>query len=562
MSCRYAAVSDYGLRQGTLSIGLVVIAYAAAENITSVETRQEATRMKPFDVNGNFHPTAEGKELRRLTVRGGAATISASALSLAVQVVSTVILARLLTPADFGVVAMVTTFVMFLMGVGANGCNEAIIQRDKVDRFLASNLFWINLAVGLILMVGFAAAGSLLAQFYKNPLVAHVTVAMSPGILIAAVSVVPLALLKRAMRFAAVSANDVIGRTVNTALTILLALRGWGYWALVAGIVAQALSIAIGAWWLCRWIPSLPRRGVGTRAVLRFAAHVYGTFNANYFTRNFDNLLVGWRFNAVALGYYKRAYDLFALSASQLTAPLNNVALAALSRVKNDPARFRRYFASSLEVIAMVGMAVGADLTLVGKDVVRLVLGSKWLESGRIFELFGPGIGVMLLYSTIGWIHVSIGKPERWFRWTLVESTATGALFLVALPWGPAGIAVAWSVSFWVLLIPAFWYAGRPIHFGVSQLLGATWKYALASLVAGWISTIALRRFAFLGIPGSVLYTLEEIIIISLVFLILYLGAVILLHRGFSPLHQLRSLLLELAPAKKQAKEPVAELYV
>jgi len=504
--------------------------------------------MTPFDAKGYFHPSAEGKELRRLAVRGGVATISASALSLAVQVVSTVILARLLSPTDFGLVAMVTTFVMFLMGVGANGCNEAIIQRDKMDRFLASNLFWINLAVGLLLTVGFAAAGSLLARFYGNPLVADVAVATSPGILLAAVSVVSIALLKRAMRFAAVSANEVVGRTVNTAVTILLALRGWGYWALVAGIVAQALSVAMGAWWLCRWIPSLPRRGVGTRATLRFAAHVYGTFSANYFTRNFDNLLVGWRFNAAALGYYKRAYDLFALSAGQLTAPLNNVALAALSRVKNDPARFRRHLTSSLEMIALVGMAMGADLTLVGKDVVRLVLGPKWLESGRIFELFGAGIGVMLLYSMIGWIHVSIGKPERWFRWTLVESTVTGLMFLVALPWGPAGIAVAWSVSFWILLIPAFWYAGRPIQFGASQLLGAVWKYALASLGAGWITTITLRRLAFSGKPGSVLYTLEEFIVISVVFLMLYLGAVILLHRGCSPLRRLRSLLLELAP--------------
>jgi PST family polysaccharide transporter len=506
--------------------------------------------MKLFDANGDFHPSAEGKELRRLAIRGGAATICAAALALAVQVVSTVILARLLTPADFGVVAMVTTFVMFLMGVGANGCNEAIIQRSKMDRFLASNLFWINLAVGLILMVSFAGAGSLLAQFYKNPLVAKIAVATSPGILIASLSVVPVALLKRAMRFASVSANDLTGRAVNTAVTVLLALRGWGYWSLVAGILAQALSISIGAWWLCRWIPSLPRRRVGTRAVLRFAGHVYGSFNAGYFTRNFDNLLVGWRFNAVALGYYKRAYDLFALSASQLTAPLNNVALAALSRVKDDPARVRRHLVSSLGMIAFIGMAMGADLTLVGKDVVRLVLGSKWAESGRIFQLFGPGIGVMLLYSTIGWIHVSMGKPERWFRWMLVEATATGLSFLVALPWGPTGIAVAWSVSYWILLVPAFWYAGRPINFGPSLLLGAVWKYALAALVAG-CSIFMLRRLTFSGSPGSLFHTFEEIVLISVAFSILYLGAIILLHRGFLPLRQLKDLLRELAPASR-----------
>jgi PST family polysaccharide transporter len=508
-------------------------------------------RMRPFDASGDFHPTAEGGELRRLAVRGGAATISAAALSLAVQVASTVILARLLTPADFGLVAMVTTFYMLLMGVGANGCNEAIIQRDNMEQSLASNLFWINFAVGLILMIGFAAAGSLLARFYRNPQVAHVVVVMSPAILIAAISVVHVSLLKRAMRFATVSANEVVGRVANTAVAILLTLRGWGYWALVAGIVAQALTIAIGAWWLCRWIPSLPRRGMGTRAIIKFAASVYGTFNANYFTRNFDNLLVGWRFNAVALGYYKKAYDLFALSASQLTAPLNNVALAALSRVKDDPARFRRQLARSLEIVAFIGMALGADLTLVGKDVVRLVLGPKWLESGRIFELFGPGVGVMLVYSTVGWIHLSIGKPWRLLRWTLIESAATASLFVLALPWGPAGIAVAWSVSFWILLIPAFWYAGRPIQFGTSQLMAAVWKYGVASLTAGWVTTITVRRLGFSAMPASAGAAFEGIIVISVMFLTLYLAAVILLHRGCSPLRQFGSLLLELAPVSR-----------
>jgi PST family polysaccharide transporter len=514
--------------------------------------------MTPFDASGAFRPIAEGNELRRLAVRGAAATVSAQALMLAVQVVSTVVLARLLTPGDFGVVAMVTTFSMLLMSFGTSGFSEAVIQPEEMNRSLASNLFWITFAIGLILTIGFAAAGSLLARFYRNPLVTHVAVGMSVAIFTAAAPVMHLALLKRAMRFAAVSANEVVARAANTAVAILLALRGWGYWALVTGIVAQGLSTTIGAWWLCRWIPSLPRRGVGTRAVLRFAANVYGRFSANYFARNFDNLLVGWQFNAAALGFYKKAYDLFALSANQLTAPLSNVALAALSRLNQDPVRFRRYLANTLGIVAFVGMAAGADLTLVGKDVVRLVLGPKWSESGRLFELFGPGIGIMLIYSTVGWIHLSIGKPGRWLRWTLVESAATALLFVLALPWGPAGIAVAWSVSFWTLSIPAFWYAGRPIRLGVSSLIAVVWKYATASLLAGLATAAIIRGTPFWGTPPGANAALGAIIIISALFVTLYLGTVILLHWGLAPLRQLARLLRELAPSQR-ATRPAAE---
>ncbi len=514
--------------------------------------------MIPFDTSGAFHPRAGGDELRRLAVRGAAATISASGLSLAAQVIGTVILARLLTPGDFGVVTMATTFSLLVASFGLNGFTEAIIQCEGIDHFTASNLFWLNLGAGLVLAIGFAAAGSLLVRFFGNPLVAKVAAGLAVGIFIAAVSVIHLALLKRAMRFAQTSTNDVIGRVVNTAVSILLAWRGWGYWALVAGIVSQQLSATVGAWWFCRWTPSLPRRTGKTGAMVRFAAKVYAQYSLAYSTLNIDNLLVGWRFNAVALGFYKKAFDLFALTASQLTTPLHNVALAALSRLKQDHVRFRHYLANALGMVAFAGMAMSADLTLVGKDMVRLVLGPKWSEAGRIFELFGPGIGVMLLYTTLGWIHLSIGKPGRWLRWSLFQLVATASLFLLALRWGPEGVAAAWSISLWTLLIPGFWYAGRPIGFAVSDLIGAIWRYAAAALVAGLATAAITRGTPFWANPSSTGAALGATVIISLLFGALYLGTVILFHWGLAPLRQLASLLRELAPAQKDTK-PAAE---
>jgi O-antigen/teichoic acid export membrane protein len=514
--------------------------------------------MIPFDDSGAFHPRAGGHELRRLAVRGAAATLSAAALSLGLRVVGTVVLARLLTPGDFGLVTMVTTFSLFAASFGLNGFTEAVIQFEELDHYTASNLFWLNSGVGLVLAIAFAAAGSLLARFYGNPLVASVATCLSVGIFISVASVLHLALLKRAMRFSALSVNDVVGLGVYTAVGALLALAGWGYWALVVAVVAQAFSLMIGAWWLCPWVPSLPRRTGKTGAMVRFAAKVYGQFTVRYSTQNIDNLLVGWRFNAAALGFYKRAYDLFALAASQLTAPLSNVALASLSRLNEDHVRFRRYLASSLGMVAFAGMAMSADLTLVGKDVVRLVLGAKWSESGKIFELFGPGIGVMLIYNTIGWVHLSIGKPGRWLRWCLVELATTASLFLAALPWGPAGVAAAWSISYWILLVPGFWYAGRPIGFGVSALIDAIWRYTAAALVSGLATAEIIRGTPFWDTPQTTSANLAAIFIISTLFAVLYLATVILFHLGLAPLRQLASLLRELAPSRK-AVEPAAE---
>ncbi len=510
--------------------------------------------MIPFDASGAFHPANDRSGLRQLAVRGAAATVSASGLSLVVQVVSTVIMARLLTPNDFGVVAMVTTFSLLACNFGLNGFTEAIIQCEEIDRQTASNLFWINSVSGLVLAVGFAAAGSLLARFYGNPLVVRVAAGLSVGIVISAASVIHLALLKRAMYFAASSTNNIIGRAVNTVVSILLALNGWGYWALVWGIVAQQLSVTVGAWWLCRWIPSPPRRTGDTGALVRFAAKVYGQYSISYSNQNIDNLLIGWRFNALALGFYKKAYDLFALSASQITSPLHNVALAALSRLNNDHERFRRYFASSLGMIAFVGMAVSADFILVGKDVVRLVLGPQWSESGKIFELLAPGVGALLLYSTIGWIHLATGRPERWLRWSIVALTVTAGLFLLALPWGAEGIAAAWSVSYWALLVPAFWYAGQPIGFGVSALIESIWRYIVAALASGSVTAAILRFTPFGNTASSAGAALEAIVCVSTLFALLYLSMVIVLHGGLAPLRQVASLLRELSPSRRFAR--------
>jgi len=461
---------------------------------------------------------------------------------------STMMLARLLTPADFGLVTMVTTFSLLLVSFGVNGFTEAIIQWEAVDHALASNLFWINLATGIFLTMGFAAAGSLMARFYHAPLVARIAAGMSLTILASSTSVLHLALLNRAMVFTAISINDVIARAASLIVAILLAFAGWGYWALVAGAVALPVSQSIGAWYLCRWIPGLPRRTPGTSSAVRFAMNIYGRFTVNYGSRNLDNLLVGWRFAAQALGFYKKAYDLFALSAGQLVAPLSNVALAALSRVNRDSVQYRKHLLNILAVIAFVGMGLGAELTLVGKDVIRLLLGPGWEASGRIFTYFGPGIGIMFLYYTHGWIHLSIGKADRWFRWGVVEFIVTALLFILGLRRGPTGVALAWTASFWILTIPAFWYAGRPIQLRVGSIVAAAWKYVLASAIAGSTSALIIRTLpSLVAAPGAVEAALH-IVVSTLLFGILYLSAVILLHQGCTPLYQFVGVVREMVP--------------
>jgi len=508
--------------------------------------------LKPFDINEALRPAAV--ELRQRAVQGAGITLLSGGVGLAIQVIATVVLARLLTPADFGVVAMVTAFSQLFMNFGLNGLTEAIVQQDEVTHNQASTLFWINLGAGFLLTIGFAFAGSWLARFYHDANVAHVAVGLSITILLTSISVLHLALIKRAMRFTDVSFNDIYARVVSVVVSIFFGLAGWGYWALVLGMVALSLSTAIGAWFICRWVPGRPRRVAGIGSMVRFAIHIYGRFSLGYFTNNFDNFLVGWRLGPTPLGFYKKAYDLFVLPSNQLSTRLTIVAVSALSRLRQNSDQYKRYFLGALGVMAFVGMGLSANLTLIGKDLILVLLGPKWGEAGRIFMLFGPGIGFMLLYCTHIWVHISIGRADRWFRWGIVDLIVTTVFLLVGLRWHAEGIAVAWVASYWIITLPALWYAGKPIQLGISSVIAAIWKYVVASLIAGCITFAIAQAIPFLGAGSSPLSAFGRIVVVSVMFTAVYLGIVISLHRGYAPLKQVAEIFREMTSRGRFSK--------
>jgi len=518
--------------------------------------------LKPFDAQGMFRSVGKQEGLRRVAVQGAGAMILAQTVSFAVQMAATVVLARLLTPADFGLVTMVTTFSLLVSSFGLNGFSDVILQREAMTHRLASNLFWINVSAGIFLTGVFAAVGSLMARFYHDPLVTRVAQGMSLTILVASFSVVHLALLNRAMRFKAVSINTTVARFASVAVSVAAAFAGWGYWALVAGAIAQPLSTTIGAWLLCQWMPGPPRQAEGTGASVRFAVNAYSRFAFNYFSGNTDNLLVGWRFGAGALGFYKKAFDLFFTPVNQLLSPMTAVGITTLSRFNRDRAQYNRHFLSGLSLLALVGMGVGADFTLIGADLIRFLLGPAWVESGRIFAFFGPGIGIMLLYSTNGWIHLSIGRPDRWLRWAVIEFLCTAGLFLALLHWGPRGIALAWTISFFVLLLPAFWYAGKPIGLEVGRVLQVIWKFFVASVLAGVITAALVQVLpALAALPGA-LGALARLTAVSLLFFTTYLAFVVGLHRGWEPLRRAVNVARDLLPQRSAVKVVAAESAV
>jgi len=525
-----------------------------------VSVPPEPREMKPFDDSGAFRPAAShaGASLRVFVVRSAGITSLSQGLRVLLQLASTVILARLLVPSDFGVMTMVTTFSLLFMNFGLNGFTEAVIQRDEIDHRLASSVFWVNMAFCVCLTLAFAAGGPLMAKFYKDPRVTGVAVATALTIFFTGLSVMHLALLRRAMRFSAVAINDSAAQAGSVLVSIVLAYKGWGYWALVGGVVTLPFMQAAGAWLQCRWLPGLPGRVPGTGSMVRFALNIYGYFTVNYFSRNLDNLLVGSFFGSNALGFYKKAFDLAIFPIVQASGPLNAVAVPTLSRLTGDTDRYCRYILRSLSILALLGMGVGACMTLVGRDLIRVLLGPKWDETGIIFMFFAPGIGAFFVYRIAGWLHLSMGTANKFFRWGIIEFVVLGSLFVFSLRWGPIGLGAVWGGSCWLLTIPAILYAPRPPQLTISSMVGAMWKYVVASVLAAGACAMIVPTLpwsaALPGIAGSVV----RIALTSSLFTVFYLGAIVVLYRGWTPILDVVGLVRDLVPSRRMSKPSAA----
>jgi PST family polysaccharide transporter len=495
--------------------------------------------------------------MRRVAVRSAGITVFSGAIRVAVQMVGTVTLARLIAPRDYGLVTMVTTFSFMLVGCASNGLPEAVVQSRKVTRRLANNLFWIYAGLGLVCSVGFAGLGPLLANFYGEPSLVGLAAGMALSVFFAFLAVVHFALLQKAMLFSVTARNEIYSRAASVLVSIALAWKGWGCWALVWGSCAYPFVLMLLTWNRCRWLPGRPRRDAETGVLLRFAVHAQGHFSVNYGTSNTDNLLIGWRMGPRILGNYKRAYDLFCLAATQLVSTTTLVAVSALSRVREDREQYARYLTRAIAIIAFLGMGLAGNLTLVGRDVIRLLLGPNWDQAGWIFTYFAPGIGMMLVYGTHSWIHLSIGRADRWFRWGIVEWTVTTLLFVVGVFHGPEGVAVAWGLSFWILIVPAMRYAIQPTGLSLRPLVSVIGKYVLAGGIALGAGLLLQFDLHWFDRASGALEAARRILVLTVSFTIFYLGAIILVHRSFQPIRDLMRLTRDLRSSGKEQSTPV-----
>ena len=382
-------------------------------------------------------------------------------LLIALRTAGTVILARLLTPRDFGVVSMVMVVVVFAGMFKDAGLSTATVQQEHISHEQISTLFWVNTLFSGVLTLLLIAASPLVARFYNEPELGSVTSVLSLSFVISGLTIQHQALLTRHMRFGALAAVQVLSQVASLGVTTVLALMGWRYWALVGGTLAIALAGTLATFYYCPWIPGPMRRGTGARRMLTFGGHLTAFNFVNYFSRNLDNILIGRYIGAEALGLYSRAYQLFMMPITQVRSPLNQVAIPLLSGLNRDPTRYARYYERLLGVLATLTVPLTLYCVLEAEFLIRVLLGTQWLGAVPVFRVLAIAGMTQPLAGTTGLVQVTCGFSAQYFEWGVVTAVASCLSFVVGLPFGIEGVAMAYAVASYLLLVPSLLYCFR-----------------------------------------------------------------------------------------------------
>jgi O-antigen/teichoic acid export membrane protein len=407
---------------------------------------------------------------------------------------SLMILGRLLDPKDFGLVGMVTAVIGILNLFKDFGLSTATVQRANVTHQQLSTLFWINMLVGAVLAVLSLVMAPVLAAFYHDPRIAAVTAVLAAGFIFNGAAVQHSALLQRQMRFTTLALIDTVCLLVSAATGMCMALAGDGYWALVGMTLSAPVLFAVCVWLVTAWVPGRPCRQAGVRSMMRFG----GTATLNglvvYVAYNLEKVLLGRFWGEEALGFYGRAYQLINIPTDNLNSATAGVAFAALSRIQDDPARLKSYFLKGYSLVLALTLPITIACALFADDLIFVLLGPKWKDAVAIFRLLAPTILIFAVINPLGWLLVSIGKVGRSLKIALVIAPLVIAGYIVGLPYGPKGVALAYSVVMTVWAVPHIAWCVHGTVISVRDILQAVAQPLLSGLVAAALA-FAVRFF-------------------------------------------------------------------
>jgi O-antigen/teichoic acid export membrane protein len=399
-----------------------------------------------------------------------------------VQFALSTVLARILTPEDFGLIAtisVVTNFatLFFEMGLGA----ALVHVRNPTEKDLAT-VFWLNVLSGLFYGALMWAISPWVGSFFHEEALQRYMPLLALNFVLS-FGIVHSALLQRKLHFKTVAIVEVSAGIMGAAVSLIVALRFPGPLALALGPAAAALAMSLLYVIAVRWHPKAFISLTSARALWSFSGGLLGFNVVNFWGRNADNLLVGRYLGVDALGLYGRAYNLMLLPVTQITGSLGRVMFPALAAISGDHPRVQAAYLRTLGVVNFVTIPMLLGLCATAEPLIPFLWGGQWIGAVPIFQTLCLAGIPQCLATSVGWIFQSQGRTGTMFLSGVASSAVGVGGMIFGLQWGVMGVAIAVAVTSWLSAPVVLYFAGRTISLRLGTILMGAFSTLACSII-------------------------------------------------------------------------------
>lgn len=401
-----------------------------------------------------------------------------------VQLLSLVALARLLSPSDFGLIAMVMAVIGIANIFSDIGLSAATVRAKNISSEQASTLMSINIGFGALMTVIVLCAAPLVSLFYDDQRLTPIAHALAWTFLLGSMGTQHLALLRRQLKFAALAWMNLIAVILGQGVAVLLAFHGFGYWSLVIGTLLTQASKVLMAWILNSWRPVKPVFDANVKRMISFGGNLMIFSLLGYLAFNIHNVIIGWRFGPEEVGYYNRAFVIVSLLAGYVVGPLSLVAPAALSRMTDEPERYNETYLHTVAMMLLLTAPISFATAIAAEDIVEIILGNRWQSSVVIVQILALGIVPQTLCASSGWLYLSQGDSRSMMQWGVCGWGALILFLIIGVSYGAKGVAAAYTSGMFILLYPCMLMAFRRTSLRFSDLAKKAFPIVAPSMLA------------------------------------------------------------------------------
>ena len=439
------------------------------------------------ETTGSPPPRVRYLRVRNASIRGAGAGVVAVASQAVLRIGSIAVLARLLTPEEFGVAAMAGILLNLFALIGDWGLTTASTQRLTLDHDQLSKLFWINAAVGMMLAGASTLFSPLLALLFGEPRVIGAAIVLSLTVIAIGLGAQHEALMRRQLKYDTLQFIRVASHALGITVGVVAAFLGAGFWALIGMQVTTQIVRTALYWIVSGWKPSRPHKSANIRPLLRFATVLVPSRLLFYLSRNSAPILLGTFAGAAELGLYNRASTSVMTPVSYLLDPLERVVPSSLSRLQEDATSFARLVAQAMMVTALGGCGVLALLAAEAPAFVTLLLGDQWLAAIPLVRWLTLAGSAWVVGKAIGWVLVPLGAAEKLLTVRVIRVGASVAGVIIGWQWGPIGVAAGYSIATVLSFVVEVLYAARGTPLRIHVLIRAAWRPILSGLAAAGV---------------------------------------------------------------------------